>query len=88
MAWTIEFQADAVRQLSKLDRQWQRRITAYLQDEIAPLDDPKLHGHALVGPLQGLWRYRVADYRILCQLQQESLVVLVVEVVHRAKAYR
>jgi mRNA interferase RelE/StbE len=88
LAWTIEFQKDAQRQLRKLDRQWQKRIVDYLAHEIAPLDDPTVHGHSLVGPLRGLWRYRVGDYRILCELHHGKLVVLVLEIVHRGEAYR
>lgn len=67
MAWSVEFNDTAKRQLSKLDRKWQAAILDYLEDQIATLDDPRSRGKPLVGDGKGLWRYRVGDYRILCK---------------------
>lgn len=69
MAWSVEFNDIAERQLRKLDRQWQKKILDYLEDEIASLDDPRSRGKALTGDKGGLWRYRVGDYRIICSLE-------------------
>ena len=87
MAWTIRVSDKAVRDLRKLDRQVARRIRDELS-EIAGLDDPRSRGKALVGNLAGLWRYRVGDYRVICDIEDEVLVVLVVGVAHRSKVYR
>ncbi len=87
MAWKIEVSAKADKSLRKLDRQVARKIVAALA-ELAELDDPRSRGKALTGNLVGLWRYRVGDYRLLCLIDDEVLVVLVVDVAHRSKVYR
>ena len=59
MAWSVEFNDIAERQFCKLDRQWQKKILDYREDEIASLNDPRSRGKALTGNKGGLWRYRV-----------------------------
>lgn len=87
MAWRIEIDKDVQRAMRKLDRQVAKRITDKLR-EISQLDDPRSTGRALVGNLAGLWRYRVGDYRIVCDIEDGVLVVLVVDVAHRREVYR
>jgi mRNA interferase RelE/StbE len=87
LAWSVEFTDTAKRQLRKLDRQWQSAILDYLEDEIAKLPNPRRRGKALTGDKRGLWRYRVGDYRILCDLQEERLVILVLALGHRREVY-
>jgi mRNA interferase RelE/StbE len=88
LAWTIEFDEQAKRDLAKLDKPIQREITKYLDSRIAAATDPKSFGHALGYEFSGLWRYRVRDYRIICSIEQNRLVVLVVAIGHRSKAYK
>ena len=88
MAWNVDFNETAKHQLTKLDRQWQSAILDYLEDRIATLDNPRSRGKPLVGDQKGLWRYRVGDYRILCELRDNELVVLVVTIGHRRQIYR
>jgi mRNA interferase RelE/StbE len=88
LAWTIEFDEQAKRDLLKLDNSVQREIVKYLETRIATADDPKSFGHALVQDLSGLWRFRVRDYRIICKIEQDRFVVLVVAVGHRSKIYK
>jgi mRNA interferase RelE/StbE len=88
LAWTIEYTESARRQLLKLDKQSARRIVTYLKERVAPLEDPRGIGKALVGPLEDFWRYRVGKYRIICQLQDNSLRVLVVRIGNRKDVYR
>jgi mRNA interferase RelE/StbE len=88
LAWSVEFNVTAQRQLAKLDRSWQAAILDYLEDAISPLEDPRQRGKALVGERKGLWRYRVGDYRILCELRDAEQVILVVTVAHRRHVYR
>lgn len=76
MAWTIDLSEKAVRALRKMDRQTARRIRDELT-EIAELEDPRSRGKALAGNLAGLWRYRVGDYRVVCDIEDEVLVILV-----------
>jgi mRNA interferase RelE/StbE len=89
LAWTIEFDAGARKDLSRLDPQIARRITAFLHERVAVLDDPRSIGHALQGSTLGdLWRYRVGDYRIVCDLQDKKILVLVLPIGHRREVYR
>lgn len=88
MAWTIDYTETARNQLRRLDRPIARRIVDYMSEGVASLEDPRSRGQALIGPLGGLWRYRVGDYRVFCELRDEALRVLVVRIAHRSRAYR
>ena len=88
MGWTIEYTETARNQLRGLDKPIARRIVDYMSDRISGLDDPRSRGRALAGPLGGLWRYRVGDYRVICELRDDALRVLVVRIAHRSRAYR
>lgn len=88
MAWTINFADTAERQLKKLDKQIARRIVDYLDERIAGSANPRDTGKALSGPFGGLWRYRVGDYRIICDIQDENLRVLVLQLGSRREVYR
>ena len=88
MAWTTDYTETARNQLRMLDRPTARRIVDYMSEGLASLEDPRSRGRALIGPLGGLWRYRVGDYRVLCELRDEALRVLVVRIAHRSRAYR
>lgn len=87
MAWNVEFLDTAKRQLRKIDKTWQAAILDYLEDEIAPLQDPRSRGKALAGDKRGLWRYRVGDYRILCEIRDTELVITAVAIGHRREVY-
>lgn len=87
MAWTIEVSEKAVRSLRKMDKQTARRIRDELS-EIAKLEDPRSRGKVLTGNLAGVWRYRVGDYRILCDIEDGRLVILVIDVAHRSEVYK
>jgi len=88
MAWAIEFDTAAQRELNKLDPVIARRILEFLVERVAKLDDPRRIGERLKGELHHLWKYRVGDYRILCSFKQEILVVLVLEIGHRREIYK
>ena len=87
MAWTIEYDEGALKDLKKLDRQIQREILNYMDKRIAKADDPRTFGKPLRHSKFGLWRYRLRDFRIICQLQETKLVVLVISVGHRSTVY-
>jgi mRNA interferase RelE/StbE len=88
LAWTIEFTESARNQLRKLGRPSARRIVTYLNERVATLEDPRSLGKALRGLLGEFWRYRVGDYRIICELHDKALRVLVVRVGNRKDVYR
>ena len=89
MAWRVEIDRAAVRDLDKLDRQAAQRILAFLHGRVATLDDPRSLGEALKGSRLGeFWKYRVGDYRIISRIDDDALRVLVVRVARRDKVYR
>lgn len=88
MAWTVEVSPFAERQIKKLDHQVRQRILDYLDDRIEGCKNPRHFGEALKGGRAGLWRYRVGDYRIICELRDDILVVLALAVGHRREIYR
>jgi mRNA interferase RelE/StbE len=74
--------------MRKLDKQSARRIVTYLNERIAPLEEPRSQGKALRGPLGDFWRFRVGDYRIICELRDRSLRVMVLRIGNRKDVYR
>ena len=87
MAWKIEFAESAQKELKALDRKAQRDITNYLRNRIATDEDPRRFGDPLRKSLSGLWKYRVGNYRIICDIQNDVLIVLVIRIGHRSKVY-
>ena len=87
MAWQIEYDPGALQDLKKLDQAVQREIVDYMDNRIASARTPRDFGKPLRGSRFGLWRYRVRDYRIICELQERRIVVLVVAVGHRSTIY-
>jgi len=88
LAWTIEITRTAEKQIKKLDRVAQALIVRFLRERLKPADDPRQWGKPLRGEKRGLWRYRVGDYRLICDIQDERITVLVLEVGHRKDVYR
>lgn len=89
MAYSVELSESADRELSKLDAQPRKRILKFLQERVAKLDNPRSVGEALHGSLLGeFWKYRVGDYRLICKIEDERLLVLVLRVGHRKDIYR
>ncbi|MGA2205246.1 MAG: type II toxin-antitoxin system RelE/ParE family toxin [Terracidiphilus sp.] len=89
MAWRIEYDAGAARDLSKLDKQSARRIIKFLGQRVAKLDDPRSIGAALRGSKLGdFWKYRVGDYRIVAEIQDKVLCIYVVTIGDRKEIYR
>jgi mRNA interferase RelE/StbE len=84
MAWRIEFEAAAEKELRKLGGEPAQRILRFLADRISPLDDPRSIGEALKGSQLGdFWKYRVGDYRIIADIQDGVLLILVVRIGNR-----
>jgi mRNA interferase RelE/StbE len=87
MAWKVEISRLAQKQLDDLDVTVSRRIVKFLRQRVEKQDDPRQIGDPLEGPLRGYWRYRVGDYRVVCLLEHDRLVVLVLRVGHRREIY-
>ena len=85
--WTVEWEKKALKDAKKLDKSARQRIVNYLEERVLVNQNPYQFGKPLKGNKLGLWRYRVDDYRILCQIEENRLVVLVVAVGHRKDIY-
>lgn len=89
MAWKIELDPAAERELGKLDHQVAGRILTFLHRRVAALDDPRSIGEALKGSKLGaFWKYRVGDYRIIASIEDDVLRILVVRIGNRKEVYR
>lgn len=89
MAWLIKFDDAALKELAKLDRQTAQRIAAFLRERVAVLDDPRSIGEALKSAKLGdLWKYRVGDYRIISNIEDGVLRIVVVKIGNRREVYR
>lgn len=89
MAWRIELDRAAERELGKLDPQIAKRILLFLHERVSPLDDPLSIGEALKGSRLGdFWKYRVGDYRLISSIEDGALRILVVKIGNRREVYR
>ncbi|MGQ0749341.1 MAG: type II toxin-antitoxin system RelE family toxin [Betaproteobacteria bacterium] len=88
MAWTVEISPFAQKQLGKLHKPVAARILDWLEERIDGCKNPRHFGEPLKGELAGLWRYRIGDFRVICEMQDERLVVLALSVGHRRDIYR
>jgi mRNA interferase RelE/StbE len=89
LVWDLKFDEGAKKDLAKLDKQIAKRITTFLVERVAALDDPRSIGEALKGSKLGdLWKYRVGDYRIIGNIEDGALLVLVVKIGNRREVYR
>ena len=88
MAWRIEISKTAEKQLAKLDREVARRITTFLR-RLQVLDDPRATGQALKGSELGeFWKYRVGDWRLICEIHDRRITIEVVRLGNRREVYR
>ncbi len=85
--WQVIYDEFAKKQLSKLDRKAQSDILRYMREHIATDNDPRRFGKELHSDMKGLWRYRVHNYRIICKIEDDRLIVMVVDVDHRKDIY-
>jgi mRNA interferase RelE/StbE len=89
MAWTVEFDPSAEKELDRLDSQQAKRILRFLFERVAHLDDPRSIGEALKGSrFNTLWKYRVGDYRIITSIEDNVARILVVKIGDRKEVYR
>ena len=88
MTWTVEWDNRARKELRSLDPPIQKRILEFTGKRLATSEDPRQFGKPLGGSLAGFWRYRVGDYRLICTLEDDHLIVLILGVGHRKAVYR
>ncbi len=87
MAWKISIHKNAQIALKKLDKTIRQRIEKFI-DELIDMEDPRTRGKGLTANRKGQWRYRVGDYRIICEIQDNVLIILVLEIAHRSEVYK
>ncbi|QBY46650.1 type II toxin-antitoxin system RelE/ParE family toxin (plasmid) [Arsenophonus nasoniae] len=87
MVWKIKYADSALKSLKKMDRQNAKRIVDYLDKRIASSDDPRIFGKSLKGDLGEFWRYRIGDYRVICEILDEELIILAAIIGHRREVY-
>ena len=88
MSWQIETTSRFDKEFKKLDRYTQKLIHGWITKNIDNTDDPRRHGKPLTGDLSGLWRYRIGDYRLICTLNDDRLIILALSIGHRRDIYR
>ena len=89
MAWTVELDKAAERELDKLDSQVAKRILTFLHERVAHLEDPRSIGEALKGSKLGdFWKYRVGDYRIIANIEDQALRIYIIRIGNRREVYR
>ncbi|MDO9011531.1 MAG: type II toxin-antitoxin system RelE/ParE family toxin [Gallionella sp.] len=89
MTWRVELSTLAQKNLDQLDPQIARRILVFLNERVAPLDDPRSIGEALKGSRLGeFWKYRIGDYRLISSIEDGALIILVVRIGNRREVYR
>lgn len=88
LIWQIEWTENAKMKLAKLDKPIQKKIRYYLKYKIATDTNPRKFGKPLSGNKLGLWRYRFSEYRVICQIKDQSLIILVITIGHRKNIYK
>ena len=87
MSYKINFSETSLKQLRKLDNLSRKRILNYVSDVLTKIENPRILGKALTGDLKGFWRYRIGNFRIVCQIQDNSLLILILKIAHRKEIY-
>lgn len=85
--WSLQFQKDAQKDFFKLDPPIQKRILDYFKEKILTSHNPRTYGKALTGNLHEFWRYRIGDYRVICKIDDDRIIITVVIVGHRREVY-
>ena len=85
--WRIEFKPEAYKQFKKLDKAVQKELQAYFNEKLLRLKHPKLLGKALIGNYKSLWRYRIGRFRVICDLQENTMLILIIKVAKRDQVY-
>ncbi|HHX69397.1 MAG: type II toxin-antitoxin system RelE/ParE family toxin [Miniphocaeibacter sp.] len=88
MAYTVEYEKKAIRQLSKLDNGTSKLIINWIEKNLINTDNPRSNGKSLKGDLKEYWRYRVGSYRIIAEINDNKLIILLVNIAHRKEVYK
>lgn len=87
MSYSVQYSKQAIKELKKLDRFTRQMIYSWIDKNLSGCEDPRQHGKALTANRKGQWRYRIGDYRLICDIQDDKLVILALTVGHRREIY-
>lgn len=88
MKYSVEYTLQAVKQLKKLDVYTRKLILSWIEKNLVDCEDPRIHGKSLTANRSGQWRYRIGDYRVIAQIQDDKVLILILEVGHRREIYK
>lgn len=88
MKYSVETTDRFDREFKKLDRYTQRMIKAWIEKNLVGCENPRQHGKGLTANRSGQWRYRIGDYRLICEIKDNELVILALSVGHRKEVYK
>lgn len=87
MKYKVEFTEKAVKQLKKMDRHTSALIVGWIRKNLEGCENPRQHGKGLTADKSGQWRYRVGDYRLLAEIEDDRIVILILSIGHRREIY-
>ena len=87
MKYSVEYTPRAVKELKKLDKQTRALIFGWIEKNLVDCENPRQHGKSLTANRSGQWRYRIGDYRLIAEIHDEKVVILVLTVGHRREVY-
>lgn len=87
MKYKVEYTAQAVKQLKKLDKRTAALIYGWIGNNLVDCENPRLHGKGLTANRSGQWRYRIGDYRLIAEIQDEKITILLLNIGHRREIY-
>lgn len=87
MSYKVEYSKSAQKQIKKMDQYTKVMLTRWITKNLVDCSNLRQHGKVLKGNLKNQWRYRVGDYRILCDIEDDKLIILVINVGHRKEIY-
>ena len=87
MSYQVIYTRDAVKDLKKLDKYTKRMIKAWIDKNLEGCENPRIHGKGLTANRSGQWRYRIGDYRLICDIKENALIILALAIGHRRDVY-
>lgn len=88
MGFRVEISEELNKKIKKLDKSTKRTLHSYIKKNLVDVENPRIKGKALTGNLKGLWRYRIMDYRLIVDIQDDILVIVAIDFGHRSKIYK
>ncbi len=86
--WNVVFSDHALKNLKKMDRQTAALILGFIEKKLQNCEDPRAFGKPLLANQKGKWRYRIGDHRILCLIDDDKIIIVVIEIGHRGEVYQ